>query len=118
VQAIGIGASRADVPRAPDAHRPGAGAARSSMRGLWGRKDDKDADHDGRGVIKPNDQVPAPQGELAHGFHCPVQRSRANLVAAEPKGWSKSRHNLRNLGDVGSKCADVRTRDPRTGNVR
>jgi hypothetical protein len=68
--------------------------------------------------MKANDQVPAPQGKLTYGFHCPGQPSQANLVAAEAQRWSKSRDNLRNLGNVGSKCADVGPGDPRTGNVR
>ena len=68
VQAAGIGACTADVPRDPDAHRPGAGIAGSSIKGFWGRKG---ADHDGRGAMKANDEVPAPQGKLTLGFHCP-----------------------------------------------
>ena len=115
VQAAGIDACMADVPRDPDAHRPGAGVARSSIKGFWGRKG---ADHDGRGAMKANDEVPAPQGKLTLGFTAQRQPSRANLVAAETQRWSKSRHNLRNLGNVGSKCADFGTRDPRTRSVR
>ena len=57
MQSAGIRASTADVPRDPDAHRPGAGVARSSMKRLWGRKG---ADHDERGAMEANDELPAP----------------------------------------------------------
>ena len=75
MQAAGIGACTADVPRDPDAHRPGAGIAGSSIKGFWGRKG---ADHDGRGAMKAN-EVPALQGKLTLGFHCPKA-----AVAGEP----------------------------------
>ena len=35
--------------------------------------------------MKANDQVSTPQGKVTHGFHCPGQPSRANLVARRPK---------------------------------
>jgi hypothetical protein len=115
VQAAGICACTADVPRDPDAHRAGAGVARSSIKGFWGRKG---ADHDGRGAMKANDEVPAPQGKLTLGFHCPKAAVAGEPCCCRARRWSKSRHNLRNLGNVGSKCADFGTRDPRTRNVR
>ena len=54
--------------------------------------------------MKANDEVPAEQGKVTQGFHCPGQPSRANLVAAEAQNWPKSRHSPGHLGNVGSKC--------------
>jgi hypothetical protein len=66
-----------------DAHRPVAGAAHSTMRGLWGRKAWTTV-----GEVRldeANDQVPAPQGKVTHGFHCRGQPSRRTLLPPRPK---------------------------------
>jgi hypothetical protein len=39
------------------------------------------ADHDGKGAMKANDQVPVPQVKLADGFRC---RLPTTAVAGEP----------------------------------
>jgi len=56
-----------DVRRDPVADRPVAGAARTSMKALWGRKA---LTYDGERcvVMTANDRVPAPQGKANHGF--------------------------------------------------
>src|SRR5271156_1237106 len=51
--------------------------------------------------MKANDQVPAPEGKITHGFHSPGQPSRANLVVTEAQRWQKSRHDSGNPGNVG-----------------
>ncbi len=59
----------ANVRGYPVAHRPAAGGARSSMKGLWDRKA---RTYDGRGafLMKANGQVPAPKGKATHCFTC------------------------------------------------
>jgi hypothetical protein len=39
------------------------------------------------------------EGKVTHGFHCPTQPLRANLVATEAQRWPKSRHNLEKSGE-------------------
>jgi hypothetical protein len=65
------------------------------------------ADHDGRGGMKANDQVPAPQSKLAHGFLAftadDSPRGRT-LLLPRPKDGQNRAINSGILENVGSKC--------------
>ena len=61
--------------------------------------------------MRANGEVPAPQGRVAMSFSVQGRRSRANLVATEPRRGPKLRYNVGNPGNVG-----YETLPPRWGN--